>query len=355
MIFSQDSDIKYCEAMLPLVSRTFAPTIEMLPRRLMMPVNVAYLFCRIADTIEDSKLLFADEKREILDHYIALFLDPGEQNERIFKKSIEKLPVNTADEKLVHNFKRVLNVYRSFTPRMQACIAKWVVEMCRGMQKYAQSYQTQTNMFLTTMHELDEYTYYVAGTVGRLLTDIFSTYSRKITPPIQEKLLQVAESFGKGLQLVNIIRDMATDLKRGQSYIPDELLSKYDLTRESIFKQENRQQAVMLFNELIEKALFHLDNALTYILNIPLLERRIRLFCMLPLFWALRTLQKIRENVFALLEVDKVKISRSTIRKELLLSFVLIFSNGLTRIYYNRIRSSFTPLIPEQAMREAGQ
>jgi farnesyl-diphosphate farnesyltransferase len=213
--------------------------------------------------------------------------------------------------------------------------------MSVGMKKYAQELKKRRFAFLKTMSELEEYTYYVAGTVGYLLTELFSYSSKKITPQLKGKLEQFAESFGKGLQMVNIIRDMATDLRRGQSYIPDELLKKYKLTRDSIFEQENAARAEMMFNELIQNAVKHLDRAVKYILLIPKEETRIRLFCLLPLFWAMRTLQKIQENTLDLLKKEKIKITRASIRKEYWAALVNMRSNRLMRRHYLNIRSEF--------------
>jgi len=206
------------------------------------------------------------------------------------------------------------------------------------MRKYAQSLERRKFQFLKSMKDLDEYMYYVAGTVGRLLTALFQHFSHKITPAVAQRMDQVSESFGKGLQMVNIIRDMAGDLRRGQSYIPDEILQKYELTRRTIFHASNRDKAEQLFNELIQTAVDHLDNALKYVVTIPKEETRIRLFCLLPMFWALRTLEVIQKNTLALLEADKVKISRRTIRIEFLKSLILAFSNRLTIRHYNKIK-----------------
>ena len=68
-----ENDIVYCDAMLPKVSRTFAPTIRMLPAGLNTIVTVAYLLCRIADTVEDSEDISVDKKKELLDYYINIF------------------------------------------------------------------------------------------------------------------------------------------------------------------------------------------------------------------------------------------------------------------------------------------
>jgi len=337
-------DIQYCRDMLPKVSRTFAPTIRLLPKPLNLYVTVAYLLCRIADTVEDSSALALDQKKELLQRYAQIFEAGNPKAQNTFSDYVAVLPLGSADDELVHNLKRVLNVLHTFSPTMQRHIGKWVVEMSLGMRKFAQSLHKNPFSFLHSLSDLDEYMYYVAGTVGYLLTELFSYYSGKITPSLKSRLEQFAEPFGKGLQMVNIIRDMSGDLKRGQSYIPDELLQKYRLTRQSIFERENADRAEELFNELIAKAVGYLDKALNYILLIPKDERRIRLFCILPVFWAMRTLQKIQQNSLDLLESDKIKISHSLIRREYFLALINIRSNRLMRRHYLHIRRDFTAL-----------
>ena len=337
--------IQYCLDTLPRVSRTFAPTIRMLPKGLNVPVTVAYLLCRIADTVEDSDALSVKEKKDILTVFANIFTKNDSDYFTQFNTLIKKLPNQTADDELTHNFPIVFTVFSSFSDMTKSQIGRWVAEMSMGMHKYAQSKFRKKFAFLNTMKELDEYTYFVAGTVGYLLTELFSFYSNKITPVLNGRLESLAESFGKGLQLVNIIRDMATDLRRGQSYIPDELLNKYRLTRVTIFEKENAEQAQRLFSELIENAIKHLDRALDYILLIPKRETRIRLFCMLPLFWAMRTLQKIQENTLALLGSDKIKIPRNIIRREYYLALINMNSNRLMRRHYLSIRRELNSIV----------
>ncbi len=340
-----NEDMTYCRAMLPRVSRTFAPTILMLPEALEKPVTVAYLLCRIADTVEDTERLKLNDKRLLLEKFINIF-KINEQNLPAFLNAIADFPSECADDELVHNIERVMSVFYSFPEKAQKHIGFWVVEMSRGMSKFAQAGGLKKLAFLRSMKDLDEYMYYVAGTVGYLLTALFSSYSQKITPPLQKRLTKLAESFGKGLQLVNIIRDMTTDLRRGQSYIPEELLLKYELDRKTIFEKQNAPQAEKLFIELVDRAVAHLDQALDYILLIPKEEKGIRLFCMLPVFWAMRTLQKIQENTLALLGNEKVKVSRKMIKKEYYLAMINAYSNRLTRWHYKRIKRAFNAAMP---------
>lgn len=335
------NDIEFCVSMLPKVSRTFAPTIKMLPKSLCIPVTVAYLLCRIADTVEDEASITKEQKEIMLDLYIKIFQGKDESSFSSFREVSSQIPQHSADVYLMHNFGRVYNVLNSFESEVKKLIGIWVIEMALGMKKYAQSMKKSKFKFLKSMKDLDEYMYYVAGTVGQLLTSLFAHFSQKITPPIKRKLESFAESFGKGLQMVNIIRDMTTDLKRGQSYIPDEILEKYNLTRQSIFESSNREQAQRMFNELIDTAVRHMDKAMSYIVTIPKEETRIRLFCLLPVFWAMRTLQKIQDNTLQLLNKDKIKISRWIIKLEFYKAIFFTFSNRLTMRHYLTMRKDF--------------
>ena len=335
-----ERDIVFCVEILPQVSRTFAPTIRMLPKNLSLHVTVAYLLCRIADTVEDDANLSAQEKRAFLNLFADIFRKGGDEYEQQFGQAVSRISGKQADIQLIQGYNRVLRIYHSFSKEVKRVIGTWVVEMTLGMIKYAQSHGRKKRQFLKSMKDLDEYTYYVAGTVGHLLTSLFAHFSRKITPSIVQRLDRFSESFGKGLQLVNIIRDMTTDLRRGQSYIPQEILKKYRLTRQSIFEVENRQQAEYLFKELIQIAVSHLDQAIAYVLTLPKEEARIRIFCLLPLFWAMQTLRLIQSNTVALLQIDSIKISRRVIKIEFFKTLILTFSNRLTLRHYNKIRKN---------------
>jgi farnesyl-diphosphate farnesyltransferase len=316
----------------------------MLPKNLNLTVTVAYLLCRIADTVEDEESLSKDEKQRYLALYAQIFTQKDKAKIIEFHECIATVPDHNKDVYLMKNVDRILSVFFSFTPEVQKLIGIWVVEMAMGMRKFAQSQNRRKFQFLRSFKDLDEYTYYVAGTVGHLLTALFAHFSHKITPGVVKRLDVFSESFGKGLQMVNIIRDMTNDLRRGQSYIPEEVLTKYKLTRRSIFEADNSEQAQRVFNEMIQIAVEHLDNALSYVVNIPIEETRIRLFCLLPLFWAMQTLVLIQKNTLVLLRSESVKISRSVIRIEFLKAIILAFSNRLTVHHYQKIRKSITAL-----------
>jgi farnesyl-diphosphate farnesyltransferase len=83
---------------------------------------------------------------------------------------------------------------------------------------------------------------------------------------------------------------------------------------------------------LINKAVKHLQKGLAYIFLIPRRERGIRLFCIWPLLFAVKTLAISRKNNKVLL--SEVKISRKQVQNIVAVSSVLSFSNILLKRYY---------------------
>ena len=134
-----NENIEYCDSMLPKVSRTFAPTIRMLPVGLNTIVTVAYLLCRIADTVEDNEDISVAKKKELLNFYISIFKKDRDKPFEKFMNGIKALPENTYDEKLVYNLPKIINVYESFSPIFKKHSGLWIVEWSRGMHKYAQA------------------------------------------------------------------------------------------------------------------------------------------------------------------------------------------------------------------------
>ena len=65
-------DLKFHWEILPLVSRTFALTIPQLPEPLDLVTGNAYLWCRLADTIEDEPNLDAKRKRALHQSLLAV-------------------------------------------------------------------------------------------------------------------------------------------------------------------------------------------------------------------------------------------------------------------------------------------
>ena len=75
---------------------------------------------------------------------------------------------------------------------------------------------------------MDKYCYFVAGVVGEMLTELFCDYSQEINQHYDE-LMTLAVSFGQGLQMTNILKDIWEDQSRDMCWLPRDVFEKYGL------------------------------------------------------------------------------------------------------------------------------
>lgn len=335
----------YCRSILTKVSRTFAINIAILRGHLYKSILCAYLFCRIADTVEDTPFDDVDEQQHLLARYRDLFIHRAFNADAIerwvadFESARKNEMANSAELDLVHHTRLVVENYQTLPAPYRKAIDKCIVEMTAGMQETIAKKQARTGSlyFSETISDLNRYCYFVAGTVGILLTRLFFVHSRSITRSLLRTLRSRAVSFGLGLQLTNIIKDCHTDYSRGWCYIPRELTQKNGLAPQELFEPANQSKAQKTLNDLIARAAAHLDDALDYSLQIPRRNVRIRLFCLLPLFFAIATLVEAKDN-FTLLAGEKVKISRERVKQLIRNITMLCLSNQALKSYYSRFR-----------------
>jgi farnesyl-diphosphate farnesyltransferase len=157
--------------------------------------------------------------------------------------------------------------------------------------------------------ELDDYTYRVAGCVGRFWTRICLARqfpSGRIVNPSFEDL---GVRFGKGLQLVNILRDIPADLAKGRCYLPAEKLAAIELAPADLLTPENEPKFRPLYNDYLNLAESHLAAGWQYTNLIPFGQMRLRLACAWPILIGLKTIGRLRSgNVLD--AKNRIKISR---------------------------------------------
>lgn len=320
-------DGSYQNAILPGVSRTFALTIPQLPSGLREVVTNGYLLCRIADTIEDDPGLSLPEKKRFhaLFHAavageadaqaLALELAP-----RLSEKTLE------AERELVRNTAQVVRVTHGFDARQRAALSRCVRIMCEGMPSFQRGGRRRG---LNDVEEMHEYCYYVAGVVGEMLTELFCAHSPAIDAR-RADLERLAVSFGQGLQMTNILKDIWDDLERGFCWLPRDVFARagFDLgelspgTRSESFENGLR--------ELLAIAHGHLRDALEYTLAIPNEQKGIRRFCLWALGMAVLTLKKIHRRLdFS--SSKQVKISRRNVKAVIFVSNLLTSHDRMLR------------------------
>ena len=326
------ADREFCRAILPKVSRTFALGIQLLPARLGEAVRTSYLLCRIADTIEDTPALSAEQKEELLGHF-ASCLDARPQDCEPLAAAFAT--PRSDEEHLVRESARVLRVFTELPNEVRNAVRPWVQEMAQGMAEFTVRPPARQELAaLATVADLERYCYYVAGTVGHLLTGLFRIYHRRMAAARVARLEALATSFGLGLQLTNIIKDVADDRRRGWSFVPNDLCELSGLRPDELQDPSRGAQAHEVMQMLIRKAKAHLRDALTYCTTLPAAAYRIRIFCLTSLYFAVRTLRLAERDPRLLDPAHKVKITRGEVYRTVLATHVIAPFDTLVRGYY---------------------
>ena len=326
---------QFCQEILPQVSRTFALSIRFLPGHLGRAVLCGYLLCRIADTIEDDPVATVETKTQLLDRFLACF-DNGTLAEA-FPDQVHYLEGEPAHLRLVKNTDLVFTLFRSLPLKSQQTLQRWVTEMVEGMQKFVRLHAH--GIRIQTLEEYREYCYYVAGTVGYLLTDLWYEHSPSVDLETYETLQKTCAAFGEGLQTVNILKDIAWDVEHENSiYIPQQSLVAHGSSHEHLLNPDYLSNNHAAIKSLVELAWSDLDQAAQYILSVPKAAIPIRMFCILPLVFAYGTLRDVTHSTAMLHANGNVKISRAEVKSLIMVGPIAVLSNHLIRWLIEQVR-----------------
>lgn len=297
-------------------SRSFFLSLRALPRRVRHSIALAYLLARSTDTVADVTALPVEERLEALDRMRAQIRDPDRPPTPILESWLAGQP-RSPEGDLLRHWPRTVALLATLPPEDRADVRNvldWIVEGQRSdLMRFGHAPARQTVAALGTAAELEHYTFCVAGCVGEFWTRVCRRHLFPQRSWDESAVLLQAVEFGKGLQLVNILRDLAADLRQGRCYLPRE-----ELDRLGLQPIELRQPAVWprlqpCYEQWRRRALHGLARGWDYTLNLPRRQVRLRLACAWPLLIGARTLAGLQE-VNPLDPAQRVKVPRSELR-----------------------------------------
>ena len=323
-------DLAYQTDILQDVSRTFALTIPQFPTPLRVVVGNAYLLCRIADTIEDEEALSAQRKREFSDRWSDVL--KGTHDAKIFARELSGLLTLSATKReidLIANTSRIVRITNSFSVPQQKALHRCVNIMSGGMAEFQQNAGLAG---LRDLAHLNRYCYHVAGVVGEMLTELFCDYSDEIRER-KDELFALSSSFGQGLQMTNILKDVWEDQRRGVCWLPRSIFLENGFDLCSLSPDQTDPRFTQGMNTLIGVARQHLNNALRYILLIPAHETGIRRACLWPLGMAVLTLRKTHKTP-TFKSGQEIKITRRTVKAVVVSTSALVRCDSLLKFLH---------------------
>lgn len=341
----------YAEEILLQVSRTFALNINVLKGKLHKSILLAYLYLRIADTIEDDAFLDATQKEHLLTLFANIFKDKNLSKSAILNFE-NALPKNWRESEhpymnLCLNSHVVVPLLRMLPETYAAPVRGVTIEMCKGMSKFVlkQEAALSTGWFtLENVAELDEYCYYVAGIVGKLLTHLFAADTKLISLNTKSKMQKLDVSFGLALQVANIIKDCFEDSLRRVCFVPEEICKRhgfshsFDMFDETLLDENFKNRRCAVMRELVKKTWSHLDDAIAYTKLVPRIKMRTRLFCLWPLFMAAENMKLIGDGSLLFEKNKKMKISRDTVKRIIKKTSMHFYSNSWIDSTYAKLK-----------------
>jgi len=322
------------QELLKATSRSFYLTLRVLPVAIRPQIGLAYLLARATDTVADTGILPVEQRlaalkklRERIRGQSSAPLNFGEFAQR---------QGSPAEKRLLENIEAALTALTGFSTGDQNLIREVLVTITSGQEldlwRFAGAASGQI-VALKTAAELDDYTYRVAGCVGEFWTKMCRAHLFPHARLDEKKFILDGIRFGKGLQLVNILRDLPEDLKHGRCYLPLERLDPLHLLPETLFSPVNESKFLPLFREHLDKAEAHLAAGWQYTNTLPFSEFRLRLACAWPILIGARTLGMLRAADVAGLR-QRVKVSRGEVQSIIFHSIAVCVVPPLWRDLY---------------------
>jgi farnesyl-diphosphate farnesyltransferase len=248
------------------VSRTFALSIDLLEEPVASWVCTGYLLCRTADTVEDDPAMSPRDRADILDTYAAA-LDPDDAVDvEEFLAAVEEVrgrdgdgdgdtdtdPDRGDDWAVLDCADRTFRVYESFDPAVRTAMREVTREMADGMAGFLRRHADAGGLRLGTVDELEEYCWYVAGTVGKLFTRLLNCYGTDVAA---DRDSEDARAFALLLQLVNIAKDVRRDDETENNvYLPGEWLAEEGLTHDTVGDPAHAEALARVVERVVDRA-----------------------------------------------------------------------------------------------------
>jgi len=315
------------------VSRSFYLTLRVLPAALRVPVGLAYLLARAADTIADTQLLPPRRRLELLLAFRAQVHGPADDQQlHEIELALTEHQKDSSERLLLQALVPAVRLLNRLWEADRAEVRAVVTTLTQGMEMDLTTFPLETSgevAALRNLEELERYIYLVAGCVGEFWTRITMAHTPALRGWDAGAMCACGVRFGKALQLTNVLRDCPRDLRIGRCYFPRDLLAKAGLRPEDLLKAENSARARPILCKLLLVALDHYREALRYTLAIPRRCVRLRLACLWPMLIGLPTLgQLARKPVW--LEVERpVRVAQAFVNRMLVLSVPGVLSNAV--------------------------
>jgi farnesyl-diphosphate farnesyltransferase len=332
--------------LLKATSRSFWLTLRVLPAAVRPQIGLAYLLARTTDTIADTEIVPLAQRLDALQALRGRIL--GQSSTPLNFGELAQRQNLSAEKLLLEKVEDSLALLQTLSPADLKLVREVLATITGGqeldLQRFANVWSsafrrqgsenfnaqeppgapppeggTPNIIALETDAELDDYTWRVAGCVGGFWTNICRAHLFPHVELDEKQFIADGIRFGKGLQLVNILRDLPADLKKGRCYLPMEKLEPVNLFPETLLSPVTEAKFLKIYRGYLDRAESHLRAGWNYTNTLPFAQFRVRLACAWPILIGVRTIEKLRAASVIELQ-QRVKVSRVEVRGLMLCS-----------------------------------
>lgn len=309
--------------LLEQTSRTFYQTLKILPAAVRPQISLAYLLARTTDTIADTEIISLPGRLDALDNLRRRML--GQIDTPLDLGELARQQGLPAEQMLLEKVEASLETLGGLAHEDLKLVREVLTTIISGqeldLRRFAGA-SSEKIIALQTDTELDDYIYRVAGCVGEFWTRICRRHLFPTAQLDDMRLLADGVRFGKGLQLVNILRDLPADLRQGRCYLPERELSEAGLVPADLLQPTNERKLRPVYDSYLALAESHLTAGWVYTNTLPWRCARARLACAWPILIGLRTIVRLR-TLNVLDPQQRIKISRAEVRGLVLRSLLI--------------------------------
>ena len=324
------------------VSRSFYLTLRVLPAALRPAISLGYLLARASDTIADTKVVPREKRRAHLVRFRQQFEQRYNTAETaLIRADLAQHQSLPAEKLLLERLDDCFAMLVSLPEDDRRRIGELLGVITRGQEDDLVQFPGETEKELAafdTDQQLDDYTYAVAGCVGKFWTEMCVAHLRALSGWNPAEMTALGIRFGKALQLTNILRDIPKDLRIARCYVPSRRLAEAGLKPEELLSPEMIGRFRPVYDRHLDLALDHYDAAWRYTLAIPRTCGRLRLACLWPIFIGLKTLALLRRSDDVLNPDKRIMVAQGDVNRMLAGTVAFCQSNKVLDAWFKKLR-----------------
>jgi farnesyl-diphosphate farnesyltransferase len=313
------------KTILKQTSRTLYLSVNILPEPARTQMGMGYLLCRLMDTITDTPGVPAQEKLELI-----RLIRGGPQGCAAAAPKVRRLaalPAAHGERELLQKFSKVAELYAKFSDEDREFFGDLLSGVGDGMETDVRAFPEGRLTALQAPAELERYCLNMGGAPGVFWARLYREAIRRAIPSASNfPSERDAEMIGSALQMTNVLKDVAADLRLGRCYLPEAELAAAGLKPQDLLKPGAMPRLREITSRWTAWAVDRLDQCEAFVTAIPKTELALRAAVIWPVYWAMDTLEEAAHSNL-LDPADRPRIGRGRIYSTIAGTPPLLLSN----------------------------